>query len=146
RFETGLRGKTLDRKQGARILAAALASDKTPENMKQILLSAVERHRFSELWPTLLQLVVREESESSYALNCLQRMRPPPEAAEEILKAVPKIKNRSAALQILQTAAALKPDKAKVDAAVRAMLESEPDENTKSTLLNSLAGGRLTAS
>lgn len=146
RFEAAIRAKTIDRKQGARILTAALLSEKTSENMKQLLISAVERHRFTDLWPAMLQLAVREDGDSTTVTNYLQRMRPPPEAAEEILKAVPKIKNRYAAVQILQTAANLKPDKAKLDTAVRAMLESDPDDNTRSTLLNSLSTGRLTAS
>jgi len=146
RFENGLRGKTIDRKQGAKILSSALLSEKTSDNMRQILISSVERHKFTELWSTLLQLAVREESENAYVLSAFQRLRPPPEAAEEILKAVPKIKNRTAAVQTLQAAAALKPDKAKLDAAIRALLESDPDDTTKSTLLSSLAGGRLTAS
>lgn len=146
RFDAALRGKTIDRKQGAKVLSAALLTEKMPENTKQMLISAVERYRFIEVWPAVLQVAVREEGENNYALGYLQRMKPPPEAADEILKAVPKLKNRYSAVQILLAAAALKPDKAKLDAVVRTMLENDADDNTKSTILTSLSGGRLTAS
>ncbi len=142
KFEQALRAKTLDRRQAGRILSLVIQNDKASENARQLVLSAAERHRLSEVWPALLQLVIREDQENNYALSYLQRLKPGPEAADEILKALPRVKSRQTALQLLQTAVSLRPDKSKLDLAIRGMLEGDLDENLRSQLLSQISSGR----
>ncbi len=143
RLEQGIRAKSIDRKQAVRILAAALESDTIPESVRTNLYSSVERHRLGELWPVLVRQAAREEDDRNYALTYLTRIQLPAEAADEVLRILPKLRNRDTAMRLLEQALRLKPDKAKVDAAVRRIFEAEPEDRNLYQILNLVSGGRL---
>jgi HEAT repeat protein len=147
RLEEAFKAKTLDRKQLVRIVSAAFQSESVNENLRQYMFSLVDRHKMREIWPALVQLVAREDPDGrSNAISYLQRLRPPKEAADEILKLLVKTRNRSSSMQLLELALSLKPDKAKLDAAVQALLDSEADEDTRTTVLGYISQGRLQVS
>ena len=142
KFEQALRAKTLDRKQAVRILTLALGSESVSDNVRHNLYAMAERHKIVEIWPVLVQQVAREDQESNYASSYLQRLRLPPEAGDALLKVLPKMKNRSAAIQMLELVAKLKPDRAKLDTALQAMTE-DGDDGTNYQVLNYITSGRL---
>ncbi len=145
KLEEAFRSKVLDRRQLARIVNHALLSD-AGENLRQYMFSAVERHKLREVWPALVQLAMREENDSHNAISYLQRIKPPKEAADEVLKLLPRIRNRSSFHQLLELVISLRPDRAKLDAAVLALLEEGADDELRMNLMNSIQSGRLNVS
>jgi HEAT repeat protein len=145
RLEQSLRTKTLDRRQAARILNAALLSSSVQDNLKHSLVNIAERNQVTEIWPSLVELLLRDDPEAGYVLNALQRLRLPKEAGDEVLKALPRMKNRSNLNQVLELLIRLKPERAKLDPVIQALLD-DADESSSYTITNYISTGRLPVS
>lgn len=145
RLETAITSKSLDRKQAVKVLGAVLLSD-TNDQLKQYVYALIERHKFRETWPALVQLAARDENEGRNAISYLQRLRPPKEATDEILKLLPKIRNRSNSYQMFELLFALKPEKAKLDAALEAFLDGDTADEMRTHVLSYISQGRLSVS
>jgi len=145
RLEQAFASKALDRKQLARIVSHALLSD-AGENLRPYMFSMAERHRLREIWPALVQLALRDDSDGYNVISHLQRLRPPREAVDEIVKIIPRIRNRGTFAQILELVISLRPERARLDAAVIALLDGGVDDDLRMNLLNYLQQGRLSVS
>jgi hypothetical protein len=144
RLDQALRGKELDRAQGARILSAVLLNEASSPEHRNYMINIAERHRIREIWPALLQLLGRDDpGNENFAYN-LQRLRLPREAAPALLKLIPKLQNSNISYQLLEIARGLKPERAAMEACIGAILEGE-DENMRTNVLSSLRQGRYPA-
>lgn len=144
-FEQELQSKTIDRSKAARIISAVLLHEAPSPQHKQYMLGLAERFRIREIWPALLQLMVREDSPYDNYGHYLQRLRPPKEAAGAILKMIPKMQNSSQGWQLLELARSLKPERAQLEECLTAIMEGD-DINLKNNTMSWLQQGRITVS
>lgn len=145
KLDEALRSKTLDKKQAVRIINAVLLSSEADTQLKQYMYSIAERHRIRDLWPTLIEMLTKDENPDENAIYQLQRLRPPKEAASMILKMIPKMRNRSMIYQLLEIVRGMKPDRAELMTAMEALLTAETDDEVKQNVLSYIVQGRLPA-
>jgi hypothetical protein len=145
RLRQALQGRSLDKKHLPRILSLIVQNESTSDPLRQYVISEAVRLKVREIWPALLQMVLQDERQASQAINYLQQLRPPKEAVDDILRVFPKVRGY-AATQLLELALPFKPDRARLDAAIRAFLDSDADENGRSNVLGYLQQGRLQVS
>lgn len=145
RLRQALQARSLDKKHLPRILSLLVQNENANDQLRQYVISEAVRLKVREIWPALLQMVVQDERQASQAISYLQQLRVPKEAADDILKAFPKVRGY-AATQLLELVLPFKPERAKLDAAVRAFLDSDADENARSNVMGYLQSGRLQVS
>jgi hypothetical protein len=145
RFNQALAGKELDKTQSARIISAVLLSDAADPNVKQGMLQMAQQYRVRDIWPALLQLITRDDASYGNYYHYLNNLRPPKEAAEPILKMIPKLQNSSVAYQLLDLVRSLKPDRGPLEECLTEVLESD-DSNLRMNVLGWLSQGRFTVS
>jgi HEAT repeat protein len=145
RLDAAIRTKTLDRRQAVRVLNAVILSPAVADTHRQNLISLAERSQIIDIWPSLVDLLSREDQETGYVLGTLQRMRLPKEASDEILKAIPRMKNRPNLSQIFELLVRLKAERSKLDPVIQALLD-DADESSAYTIANQLSSGRIPVS
>lgn len=129
RLEQAIQRHTLNPKQLSRVFVATLLHEKASDQLRQYLLNLAERHRLSDVWPAIVELIARGEDTQGYCVNFLQRTRLPREAAPALLKLLTKVRNSYQVQQLFEAALRLKPDRGEIDAAVLAVLESAGEDH-----------------
>jgi hypothetical protein len=142
RLEEGLRNKALDKKQLGQVIGAALLHPAGTPQLREYLYQLVERHRLKDVWPALVQLAEREDQDAEYALSYLQRLRPPKEAFEAIVRIIPRLRSSSSALEMLLQ---MKVERPRLEAAVKTLLEADGLDDLHTYLMNYIQSGRLPA-
>lgn len=145
RLDQALRNKELDKTQAGRVLSGVLASETAGPEVKQGMLQMAQTHRIRDVWPALIQLISRDEWSYGNYYHYLTQLRPPKEAAEPILKMIPKLQNSSTVWQFLDLARSLKPDRGPMEECLTAILESE-DVNLRANMISWLSQGRFSVS
>ena len=142
KLDQAIRTKELDRPQLTRVLGALLLNEAVTPEQRQNVLQLVTNHRVREIWPSVVQLMIREETMYENYGSYLQRLRPPKEAAGPLLKAIPKLQNSNSAYQLLELARSLKPERAAVEECFTAIFEGD-DANLKNNVSGLIQQGRF---
>src|SRR5688572_14330792 len=141
RFDQAFRTKELEKAQATRVVSAVLLNEQVGADQRENILGLAINHRVRDIWPALIQLMARDDYTYQNYYHYLQRLRPPKEAAEPLLKIIPKIQNSSAAWQLLDLARSLKPERAAMEACLSAVLEGD-DPNLKTNVSGWIQQGR----
>lgn len=143
KLEQAMGNNELDNEDAARILDVVLRDEACSPEMTQYMLNIAQNRRLRELWPTLVALAA--EDRSQMVVNTLQRLQPPPEAADAILDLLPKLTNSSQVTQLLELVARMKIDPARLNAALDRLLSPETDESIAGQVMGYINNGRIDA-
>src|SRR5688572_22572955 len=145
RFDQAFRSKELEKVQATRVVSAVILNESVASDQREAILSLALNHRVRDFWPALIQVMARDDYTTQNYYHYLQRLRPPKEAAEPLLKAISKMQNSSAAWQLLELARSLKPEPPAMEACLTTILEGD-DANLKANVTGWIQQGRYPVS